>query len=224
MRLLYIFDWDGTLMNSVGRIVSCLRHAAIEQGLADLSDREFGDVIGLGLPQAIEQLYPGLESPRIEGFRTAYARRFLAPDGEPMTLFPGARELLGELRARGHLIAVATGKGRRGLDHVLAEVGLGDGFHTTRCADETASKPDPRMLDEIVTELGVERGRAVMIGDTEYDLEMATRAGVRSLGITHGVHSRERLLRHGPEVVVDSLAEVLTWEPSRQIGPKWQAR
>lgn len=214
MRRLYIFDWDGTLMDSVGRIVSCLRLAAHDLGLGDRDDAVFADVIGLGLPQAIERLYPGLDAVRVERYRTAYVARFLANDAQGMALFPDARKLFDELHARGHLLAVATGKSRRGLDRILRELGLQDCFHATRCADETASKPDPLMLEEIVRELRFDRERAVMIGDTEYDLDMASRARISSLGITHGVHSRERLLRHHPVAIVDSLAEVLDWEPA----------
>ena len=212
MRRLFVFDWDGTLMDSVGRIVSCLRQAAAEQGLDDLGDARFGDVIGLGLPQAIAQLYPQLEQ-----FRDTYAARFVAADAAPSQLFPGALELIHALRERGHWVAVATGKSRRGLDRVLGELGLADCFHATRCADETASKPDPRMLHEIVAELGAEPGRAVMIGDTEYDLEMAARARIRSIGVSHGVHSRERLARHAPARIVDALPEILEWE---ELSPR----
>ena len=215
MRRLFVFDWDGTLMDSVGRIVSCLRQAAEEQGLADLGDAAFADVIGLGLPQAIAQLYPQLNPRQIEQFRDDYAARFVAADARPSQLFPGALQLLEALRARGHWVAVATGKSRRGLDRVLGELGLDDCFHATRCADETASKPDPRMLHEIVAALGAEPEQAVMIGDTEYDLEMAARARIRSLGVSYGVHSRERLARHGPARIVDSLPEILDWEELR---------
>lgn len=217
MRRLFVFDWDGTLMDSVARIVSCLRHAAAEQGLDDLGDARFGDVIGLGLPQAIAQLYPQLDQRGIEQFRDTYAARFVAADAAPSRLFPGALELLDALRERGHWVAVATGKSRRGLDRVLGELGLADRFHATRCADETASKPDPRMLHEIVAELGAEPGRAVMIGDTEYDLEMAARARIRSIGVSHGVHSRERLARHAPARIVDALPEILEWE---ELSPR----
>ena len=215
MRRLFVFDWDGTLMDSVGRIVSCLRQAAEEQGLEDLGDAGFGNVIGLGLPQAIAQLYPQLNPRQIEQFRDTYSARFVAADARPSHLFPGALELLETLRARGHWVAVATGKSRRGLDRVLGELGLDDCFDATRCADETASKPDPRMLHEIVVALGAEPEQAVMIGDTEYDLEMAARARIRSLGVSFGVHSRERLARHAPERIVDSLPEILAWEELR---------
>jgi phosphoglycolate phosphatase len=215
MRRLFVFDWDGTLMDSVGRIVSCLRQAAEEQGLEDLGDAGFGNVIGLGLPQAIARLYPQLNPRQIEQFRNTYSARFVAADARPSHLFPGALELLETLRARGHWVAVATGKSRRGLDRVLGELGLDDCFDATRCADETASKPDPRMLHEIVVALGAEPEQAVMIGDTEYDLEMAARARIRSLGVSFGVHSRERLARHAPERIVDSLPEILAWEELR---------
>jgi len=215
MRRLFVFDWDGTLMDSVGRIVSCLRQAAEEQGLEDLGDAGFGNVIGLGLPQAIARLYPQLNPRQIEQFRNTYSARFVAADARPSHLFPGALELLQTLRARGHWVAVATGKSRRGLDRVLGELGLDDCFDATRCADETASKPDPRMLHEIVVALGAEPEQAVMIGDTEYDLEMAARARIRSLGVSFGVHSRERLARHAPERIVDSLPEILAWEELR---------
>ncbi|MBP9036045.1 MAG: HAD-IA family hydrolase [Pseudomonadales bacterium] len=215
MRRLFVFDWDGTLMDSVGRIVSCLRRAAEEQGLEDLGDARFGDVIGLGLPQAIAQLYPQLNSRQVERFRAAYAARFVAADAQPSQLFPGALQLLEALSARGHWIAVATGKSRRGLDRVLGEIGLDDFFHATRCADETASKPDPRMLHEIVAQLGAGPKHTVMIGDSEYDLEMAARARIPSLGVSYGVHSRERLARHAPARIVDSLPEILEWAELR---------
>ncbi len=155
----FIFDWDGTLSDSVGRIVTCLRRAALDLGLEDLGDEAFSDVIGLGLPQAIAQLYPGLDADAGERFRVGYAAHFIAEDVAPSSLFPKALEVLEELRARGHYIAVATGKSRRGLDRVLASMGMEGFFHATRCADETASKPDPRMVLEIIEELGA-GGRA----------------------------------------------------------------
>jgi len=215
LKQLYIFDWDGTLMDSAHRIVACLREAAAEQGLGDLSDEEFADVIGLGLPEAIARLYPELDGPCIARFRETYAARFVAADARPSQLFPGAIDLLDALKARGHFIAVATGKSRRGLDRVLDELGLSGRFHVTRCADETASKPDPLMLLQILAELGASPERAVMIGDTEYDMEMAVRAGVPRLGVSFGVHPPARLARHGPERIVDTLPEILDWEPRR---------
>ena len=210
---LFIFDWDGTLSDSVGRIVTCLRRAALDLGLEDLGDEAFSDVIGLGLPQAIEQLYPGLDADGVERFRVGYATHYIAEDVAPSSLFPKAQEVLDELRERGHYLAVATGKSRRGLDRVLAAMGMESFFHATRCADETASKPDPRMVLEIIEELGAAADQAVIVGDSEYDMEMARRAGVPGIGVSHGVHSPERLARHRPTLIVGCLSELLVWVP-----------
>jgi len=205
----YVFDWDGTLIDSAGRIVACLRAAAADSGLEDRDDATFGDIIGLGLPEAIGRLYPGLDGDRALQFRDAYAAHFRSADVQPSSFFPGAMETLSELRARGHRLAVATGKSRRGLDRVLAGLGLGEFFDATRCADETASKPHPQMLLEIFAELGVAPAEALVVGDTEYDMEMARRAGAPGIGVSYGVHGCERLMRHGPVRIIGSLAELL---------------
>ena len=210
---IFIFDWDGTLSDSVGRIVICLRRAALDLGLEDLGDDAFSEVIGLGLPQAIAQLYPGLDADTGERFRVGYAGHFIAEDIAPSKLFPKALEVLEELRARGHYIAVATGKSRRGLDRVLASMGMEGFFHATRCADETASKPDPRMILEIIEELGEAVEQAVVMGDTEYDMDMARRAGVAGIGVSYGVHSPQRLALYRPSLIVGCLSELLDWVP-----------
>lgn len=207
---LFIFDWDGTLIDSVSRIVQCMRSAAADVALPILSDSEYGDVIGLGLPQAIATLYPEADSAATLAFRDRYAERFIEVDAEPSGFFEGALETLQSLKADGHLLAVATGKSRRGLDRIMTRHGLDGFFDATRCADETASKPDPLMLQQIFEELGVRPAESLMVGDTEFDLAMAVRAGARSVGVSYGVHSRERLLRHGPERIIASLAELLT--------------
>lgn len=210
---LYIFDWDGTLSDSVGRIVTCLRRAAQDLDLEDLGDGAFSDVIGLGLPQAIARLYPGLDGNEAERFRAGYAAHFIAEDIAPSSLFPKALDVLEELRARGNQIAVATGKSRRGLDRVLAAMGMERFFHATRCADEAASKPDPRMVLEIIEELGAVVEHTVVVGDSEYDMEMARRAGALGIGVSYGVHSPERLARHRPSLIVGCLSELLVWVP-----------
>lgn len=211
-RGLVIFDWDGTLVDSAGRIVACLRLAAADAGLDDREDAEFADIIGLGLPQAVEQLYPGLDGGRTARFRDRYAHHFIASDIAPSLFFPGAIDTLRALRERGYRTAVATGKSRRGLDRALAAYGVVDCFCSTRCADETASKPDPRMLLEILEELGMDAGSAVMVGDTEYDMAMAARAGIARVGVSFGVHAPERLGRHDPLAVIDRLPELLELE------------
>lgn len=212
-KRVYIFDWDGTLIDSVGRIVECLREAALQLDLEVLADAQYRDVIGLGLPEAIRRLYPELDAAAEVAYREAYATRFIAAEVQPSTFFPGALEMLNELRQQGHRIAVATGKSRRGLDRVLRAVGLEGFFDTTRCADETASKPDPRMLEEILDEFGARANDALMIGDTSYDMEMAQRAGITAVGVSFGVHSPARLAHHRPMRIIDSLPELRTLWP-----------
>jgi phosphoglycolate phosphatase len=209
----YVFDWDGTLIDSVARIVGCLRSAARDLHLEVLADAQYGDVIGLGLPEAIRQLYPELDAVAANAYRDRYAARFIDADVHPCAFFPGAIETLEELRLGGHHIAVATGKSRRGLDRALRAAGLEGFFDVTRCADETASKPDPRMLHEILAELGACAAEALMIGDTEYDMDMAKRAGITAVGVSFGVHSPVRLARHGPMRIIDSLPELCAWWP-----------
>lgn len=202
---LFIFDWDGTLMDSERQIVHCMQMAAHDLGLVVPSSDQVRVIIGLGLPEAILKLFPTYSRELRERIRHAYARHFVAEAGGRSELFAGARELLEGLRERGYLLAVATGKSRLGLDRVLNQVGMINFFDTTRCADETASKPDPRMLREILVSLSVFPGEAVMIGDTSFDLEMAARAGMPSVGIAHGVHTMAVLEKHRPLSIVPDL-------------------
>lgn len=203
---LFVFDWDGTLMDSERQIVHCMRQAAADLKLVVPPAEEVRAIIGLGLPEALLRLFPFYDRPLRERIRQAYARHFVAEAGGRSELFPGARELLESLRDQGHLLAVATGKSRLGLDRVLEQTGLLDFFDATRCADETASKPDPRMLHEILVSLSVFPREAVMIGDTTFDLEMAARAAVPSVGVAHGVHAVAELEKHRPVAVVPDMA------------------
>lgn len=202
---LFIFDWDGTLMDSERQIVHCMQAAADDLKVVVPAYEAVRGIIGLGLPEAIQQLFPEQDAESREAIRQAYARHFLGGSGGGSQLFPHARELLDELRGGGHHLAIATGKSRLGLDRVLGATGLTNIFHITRCADETASKPDPLMLREILAALGVAPDRALMIGDTTFDLEMAARAAVPSIGLAHGVHAEEDLWRHGPLAIVPDL-------------------
>lgn len=203
---LFVFDWDGTLMDSERQIVHCMQQAAADLKLVVPPAEEVRAIIGLGLPEALLRLFPFYDRPLRERIRQAYARHFVAEAGGRSELFPGARELLESLREQGHLLAVATGKSRLGLDRVLEQTGLLDFFDATRCADETASKPDPRMLHEILVSLSVFPREAAMIGDTTFDLEMAARAAVRSVGIGHGVHAVAELEKHRPVAIVPDMA------------------
>lgn len=204
-----IFDWDGTLCDSVAQIVASVRSAARELGLDMPTEAAAANIIGLGLPQAIEVLFPGEpEDLRMEVARV-YSGHYIASDTGVPQLFPGALETLHALKGRGLGVAVATGKSRRGLDRVLGALELADFFDASRCADETRSKPDPLMLVEIIEERGIDPSQVVMVGDTEYDLEMAANAGIASVGVSYGAHAAERLEACKPLVIVDSLPELL---------------
>ncbi|RMD80572.1 MAG: HAD family hydrolase [Gammaproteobacteria bacterium] len=212
---LLVFDWDGTLVDSAGRIVSCMRAAAREAGLPLLPEAELREVIGLGLPQALARLFPGAEAVRLERFVAAYRRHYLEGAHQVVRPFPDAGELLAALEARGYWLAVATGKSRAGLERSLDEHGWRRHFLASRCADETASKPHPQMLLELMEELQVAPEETLMIGDTEYDVLMARAAGADALGVAHGVHGRERLLAQGALACVPGLRGVLAWLEQR---------
>lgn len=208
---LVVFDWDGTLMDSEARIVACLHAAAADAGLPERSNAECRNVIGLGLTEALNTLFPeaGPDAHRLLFERYRY--HFLAEEGIPTELFPGAADTVRALEEAGYLLAVATGKGRRGLDRVLAETGLAHRFHATRCADETCSKPHPQMLLEIMDVVGVSPRETLMVGDTEYDMSMAGNAGAAALAVSYGVHELERLLRHGPLGYIDRISDLVPW-------------
>ena len=207
--MLYIFDWDGTLVNSVARIVTCLKAAARDLALPQLDDARYQEIIGLGLIEAVRQLYPSASPAMQESMCEAYSANFIALDDGPCPFFPGVEDTLSTLHAQGHLLAIATSKSRRGLDRVLDQLGWREYFHTTRCADETASKPHPLMLQEILLDLQRTPAEAVMIGDTSYDLEMAKRAGVRGIGVSYGAHPIQSLLPHEPIAIVDQFEAIL---------------
>ena len=156
---LLVFDWDGTLVDSIARIVDSMKAAARETALPERDDTRIKGIIGLGLPEAIASLYPEVGDPAlVERFRRAYSEHYLAQEAQPSRLFPGVAEAMVHFREAGFRLAVATGKSRRGLDRVLAGHGWSDFFDITRCADETASKPDPLMLHEILAHCRVEPG------------------------------------------------------------------
>lgn len=208
---LVVFDWDGTLMDSEARIVTCLRQAAADVGLPVPTVAESRDIIGLGLDEAMARLFPGVEASGRSRLVDAYRGHWLDDKVAPSPLFDGAVDLVNLLRDAGVLLAVATGKSRRGLDRALDDCGLRDLFDVTRCADETRSKPHPQMLEEILTDLDTAPAAALMVGDTEYDMRMAQGIGVPAVGIEHGVHTRERLIEHGAVACVANLFEFSDW-------------
>ena len=208
---LLAFDWDGTLMDSMGTIVACTRAALTELGLPALADEEIRQAVGLGFAETVERLAPGAGPEDARLIRESYSRLWVSTYREHPVLFPGAVELLADLEADGYLLAVATGKSRRGLDRDLAATGLAARFHTTRTVDEARSKPDPEMLLAILGELGVAPGRALMIGDSVWDLEMAANAGVAALAVTTGGYRRDELVACGAAGCVAGLAEIRRW-------------
>jgi phosphoglycolate phosphatase len=210
LRLL-VFDWDGTLMDSIGSIVACTRAMMDELGLGSVPDQTIRGTIGLGLRETVEVLCPGGGDGLFASVIDTYRKHWLATWRDLPVLFTGVRETLAELADEGYLLAVATGKSRRGLDHALAQTGLDSAFHTTRTVDEAMSKPHPEMLLAILDELGVRPGAAVMIGDTTYDLEMANNAGTGGVGVCTGSHCREELMRLEPLACLDAIAELPGW-------------
>lgn len=205
---LVVFDWDGTLMDSVDRIVSSMRTAAQIVGLSIPSHDEVKQIIGLSIPEALKALFAGITDEQIEIMRLQYKHQYLEGDNTPTPLFEHAINLLSQLRQENKLLAVATGKGREGLNRVLHVSETGNFFHTTRCAGEMPSKPNPQMLHSILAELDVAPHEAIMIGDTSHDLKMAQNAGVDSIGVTFGVHDKQELEQYNPKTVVNSLSEL----------------
>ena len=207
--MLVVFDWDGTLLNSLAKIAHCMQLAAADVGLEPLHETDIRSIIGLGLPEAMATLYPNASQAPLELLSERYGHHFLIKDEFPCALYPGVQTTLETLKAGGHHIAVATGKSRRGLDRVLGNLGWEDYFHATRCADETLSKPNPLMLSELPSELGHEAETAMMVGDTEFDLAMAADLGMRRVGVSYGAHPLQRLNKHRPEAIIDNMEELL---------------
>jgi len=212
---LIVFDWDGTLMDSEAQIVSCLRAVLHDLSLEPLNDATLRNVIGLGLREAVDTLVPGRDEEFHQAFIIRYREHWFN-SGES-SLFSGVVDMLDAFRRQQLLLGVATGKSRRGLDRVLGETGLASCFDATRCADEAPSKPHPQMLLDLMDQLGVTPAQTVMVGDTEYDMEMATNAGVAKIAVTTGVHSEQRLNRHDPLVCLGRISDMPGWMSSAGI-------
>lgn len=207
---LLIFDWDGTLMDSERQIVSSLLAASRDLGLRLPEVDACRNIIGLGLREAILALYPEGDEALVADYIARYRHHWFGCAHE-CGLFPEVEETLQYLVRTGYRLAVATGKGRRGLDKALAETGLAGLFEATRTAEETRSKPHPQMLQELLDELDVAAEAALMIGDTEYDLAMARSAGVASIAVTYGAHSVRRLRDYQPLTCLDRISELRGW-------------
>ena len=207
---LLVFDWDGTLMDSAAAISASLQAACRDLELPVPSEEQARYVIGLGLNDALSHILPGLDPAQYPGVVDRYRVHFLQRDAGT-TLFPGAADTVTALREAGFLLAVATGKSRRGLERALDATGLKPYFHATRCADEGHVKPHPGMLQALMDELGAARERTLMIGDTTHDMAMARAAGAQRVGVTHGAHPREALLGYEPLACVDDIEGLRQW-------------
>ncbi|MEA3404818.1 MAG: HAD-IA family hydrolase [Pseudomonadota bacterium] len=208
---LVIFDWDGTLMNSEARIVTSIQTAAERCGFPVLSDHESKQIIGLSLDKAILGLYPDASTEQVQSMADAYSQCFLEESTVEMVPFDGAESLLLGLKSSGIKTAIATGKSRRGLDQVLLECGFGVYFDMTRTPVESASKPNPLMLEQILAEMGVAVENALMVGDTTFDLEMAKNIEMDRVAMSYGVHEAHELESHEPLAHFDSLQELHSW-------------
>ncbi len=207
---LIVFDWDGTLMDSTRVIAASLQSACRDLGIAVPSDENALFVIGLGLADTFKHVAPDLDAEGRARLSERYRDHFLAREHE-MPLYEGVRELLADLHARGRRLAVATGKARRGLDRVLDTTGLRPWFEATRCADEGFAKPHPGMLLALLELTGVDPGRAVMVGDTTHDLELAANAGIDAVAVSYGAHDEKLLATRTAKARCASVAELHRW-------------
>lgn len=209
---LLIFDWDGTLADSAGQIVGAMQKAIAALDLPPRDDEAIRELIGLGLKEGLQILYPELPTDHVLRLLDGYRAHWLAEGAGESALFVGAQDAVVSLACGGYQIAIATGKSRKGLERSLRHhATLADRLVGSRCADETASKPDPQMLRELLADTGLRPDQALMIGDTEYDMAMARAIGMAGIGVACGVHPRQRLLDGGAAIVLDSVAQLPQW-------------
>ena len=207
---LIVWDWDGTLADSTGMITNAIVTAAEQVGLPTLDPHAARNIIGLGLRESIHALYGDIPAEKAQALAQQYTANYYAGEAA-IPLFEGAKDLIVELNRRGFKLAVATGKGRRGLNLALQHCGLAQYFHATRTVDECFSKPHPQMIDEIMDFCVVRPERTLMIGDSSYDLQMAENAGVQGVAVTFGAQSRDKLLGYNSIEIFDEFKDLSTW-------------
>lgn len=205
---LYIFDWDGTLMDSVGRIVSSMQAAALMSNLAKPSSEDAKGIIGLSLATGIQQLFPEANDEQRETIFANYRKQYLELNETPSVLFEHTIEMLTALKAQDKFVTIATGKAREGLERMWAATDTKHFFHGSRTADDANSKPHPEMIEQLLAEFNVKPTEAVMIGDSAFDLQMAQSAGVDRIGVTMGAGSKAMLTAYQPKAIVDSIKEL----------------
>jgi phosphoglycolate phosphatase len=207
---LIVWDWDGTIADSTGMITQALVLAADQVGLPKLEHEKAASIIGLGLKESIYALYGDIPASQAQALAARYSANYYAGESR-IPLFFGADETIAELHKRGYKLAVATGKGRKGLDLALQHCMLAKFFHATKTVDECFSKPHPQMLDELMDALVVLPERTLMIGDTHYDIQMAKNAGVKSAAVTYGAQSRAHLIDFEPDFIFDTFDALKQW-------------
>lgn len=207
---LIAFDWDGTLFDSTAIITRCIQSAVRDVGGVVPSDRDAAYVIGMGLMQALAHAAPDVPESKYPELGERY-RHHYAVHANDISLFEGVLMMLADLKARQHCLTVATGKSRRGLDEALQAVELQGLFSGSRTADETAGKPHPRMLQELMREFDAAPERTLMIGDTTHDLQMALNAGCVSVGVSYGAHEPAAFDALTPRFVAHSVHELHDW-------------
>lgn len=208
MVKLVIFDWDGTLFDSIDTICQSMLHAAQLANAPQRNKEDVKNIIGLSLDKAVQVIWPELSKNEQDTIIEHYKKAYVAKDQTPPDAYAGVIETLNALKKSDIKMAVATGKSRRGLERVMSLTGTKDYFVTTRCADEALSKPHPLMLEHILTELNLSPEHAIMVGDTEYDLNMATNAGMKSIGVTYGAHPEVRLKACQPHALINDFNEL----------------
>lgn len=207
---LVVFDWDGTLYDSTALIVGAIQAACADLGVPVPDNTQAAYVIGLGLHDALAHVAPTLPPERVPELGLRYRHHYLGRQHE-LSLFDGTLDLLADLKARNHWLAVATGKSRQGLNEALTHVALRGVFDGTRTADETASKPHPQMLQELMAEFGVAPERTLMIGDTTHDLQLALNAGAHSVAVSYGAHEPDTFVDFPTRFVAHSMADLHQW-------------
>jgi len=207
---LIAFDWDGTLYDSTRVIVRCIQEAVVDVGGVRPTEQDAAWVIGLGLGEALARAAPDVPREKYAELGVRYRHHYMRHHDD-LVLFDGILPMLDALLAREHKLAVATGKSRAGLDAALTTVALRGRFHASRTADETAGKPHPRMLLELMAELGVPPERTLMIGDTTHDLQLAKNAGCASVAVSYGAHTPDAFAELGPLFIAHSVPELAAW-------------
>ena len=206
---LIIFDWDGTLINSIDWITHCLQYAAIQYDCPIPEPQAAKDVIGLSIYKAMQTLFPDADPLIQKQLVACYSQKYRSKQISKDDLFPGVHGMLEQLNEAGYKLAVATGKTRAGLQDALKATGTEEQFRITRCADETASKPDPKMLHEIIQHTNSTKERTLMVGDSIHDLQMAHNAHISAIAVSCGAHSEEFLQQYNPLLCLQQPSELL---------------